>query len=145
MEAEIVQQLVASGATTLVGLMATEAWTQARSRFAALFGRGESDETEAAALERSRTAITRAREAGDAEAVNDLTGTWRGRLREALLENPEVARELQDILDEFRPKPAAAPGSVHNTISGTTVHGMVIQAGTVTGVSSHSTAAPPPS
>ncbi|MFE2726922.1 hypothetical protein [Kitasatospora sp. NPDC059327] len=144
METEIVQELVASGATTLVGLMATEAWTQARSRFAALFGRGETDEAEAAALERSRAAVTRAREAGDTEAVNDLTGTWRGRLREALLENPEVARELQAVLEEFRPK-LPAPGSVHNTISGGTVHGMVIQAGTVNGVSYHPTAVPPPS
>ncbi|MGV9264013.1 hypothetical protein ACWDRR_05050 [Kitasatospora sp. NPDC003701] len=133
MDAEIVQQLVTSGATTLVGLMATEAWTQARSRFAALFGRGEADEAEAAALERSRTAIVRAQAAGDTEAVNDLAGTWRGRLRQALLENPEVAEELQGILDEFRPQlPAPGGDSRNNTFSGT-VYGNVIQAGSVAG------------
>ncbi|MFI8085782.1 hypothetical protein ACIF6L_33955 [Kitasatospora sp. NPDC086009] len=134
MEAEIVQGLVTSGATTLVGLMATEAWTQARSRFAALFGRGETDEAEAAALERSRTVIARARETGDTGAVDDLTGTWRGRLRQALLENPEVADELRAILAEFEPRlPAPGGESLNNTITGRTMHGMVIQAKNVHG------------
>lgn len=139
------QQLVTSGATTLVGLMATEAWTQARSRFAALFGRGESDETEAAALERSRVVITRAQESGDTEAVNDLTGTWRGRLRQALLEDPGAADELQSILDEFRPQlPARGGVTVHNTISGGTVNGNVIQAQNVHGDVTYHQAVQPP-
>ncbi|MEV0531167.1 hypothetical protein [Kitasatospora sp. NPDC050463] len=144
MEAEIVQQLVTSGATTLVGLMATEAWTQARSRFAALFGRGEGDETEAAALERSRAVITRAQESGDTGAVDDLTGTWRGRLRQALLEDPGAADELQRILDEFRPQlPNRGAGIQYNTVSGT-VHGNVIQAQNVHGgVNYHQSAQPP--
>ncbi|MEE1826141.1 hypothetical protein [Streptomyces sp. BE20] len=130
MEAEVVQ-LVTAGASTLVGLMATEFWTQARSRFGSWLGRGEGDEAEEAALERSRAAVTRAQEAGDTRAVEDLTGGWRARLREALHENPAAARELEALLEEFGPRlPKPAAGSLNIAISGGTVQGSVIQAGT---------------
>ncbi|MFI6845799.1 hypothetical protein OG535_09015 [Kitasatospora sp. NBC_00085] len=117
MEAEIVQ-LATSGATTLVGLMATEAWTQARSRLAALFGRGRDAEEVAAELEEIRIEVVQAE--GEAELVADCTAELRGRLRR-LLRDPGAAAELRSILDEFTPQlPAQAQVTVHNEISGGT-------------------------
>ncbi|CAM5454626.1 hypothetical protein SCALM49S_06622 [Streptomyces californicus] len=50
MEAELTA-LAAWGATTFVGLMATEAWSQVRGRLARVLGRGEGDEVIDAELE----------------------------------------------------------------------------------------------
>nr|BEK64836.1 hypothetical protein KPHV_20630 [Kitasatospora purpeofusca] len=129
MEAEIAQ-LVTTGATTVVGLMATEAWTQARSRLAALFGRSRNAEEVSAELEEIRVEVVRAD--GDAELVGDQAAELRNRLRRLLREDPRAAEELESLLREFAPR-AQQPGTtVHNEISHGTIHGSVIQAGTIT-------------
>ena len=121
--------LATSGATTLVTLMATEAWTQARARFAALLGRGRSDEAELAGeLEELRTEVVRAQRAGDAGLAEEAAADWRGRLRRALRDDPEAVAELRSILAEFAP---AAGTVVHNSISGGTIHGSVVQGGDI--------------
>ncbi|MEV0192076.1 hypothetical protein AB0I39_26510 [Kitasatospora purpeofusca] len=132
MEAEIAQ-LVTTGATTVVGLMATEAWTQARSRLAALFGRGRDTEEVSAELEEIRAEVVRAD--GDAELVGDQAAELRNRLRRLLREDPRAVDRLRAVLEEFAPR-APQPGSVvyrsTNTLSGGS-HNTVIQAGFVNG------------
>ncbi|MFI1224840.1 MULTISPECIES: hypothetical protein [unclassified Streptomyces] len=129
MEAELTA-LAASGATTFVGLMATEAWTQARGRVARFLGRGEDDEAVDAELEESRAELTAARAEADEETAADIEAEWRTRLRRTLRANPEAAEELRSLLDELSPlEPEGKNVSInHNTISGGTYHGPVIMA-----------------
>ncbi|MFD4177276.1 hypothetical protein [Streptomyces anulatus] len=127
MEAELTA-LAASGATAFVGLMVTEAWTQARGRVARFLARGEDVDVIDAELEESREELTAARAAADDEAVADVEEEWRIRLRRALRANPEAADELRTLLDELSPLGAAAPEvSVTNSISGGTQNGPVFQ------------------
>lgn len=129
MEAELAA-LAASGATTLIGLMATEAWTQARDRVAGFFSRGREEE-----LDLSRAELVAAREAGDDQAVADVEAEWRTRLRRRLQADPEAAAELRLLLDELTPQlPAQQVRDVRNTVSGGVQHGPVIQAGTISGL-----------
>ena len=116
-------ELATSGATTLVGLMVTDAWTQARDRVVALFGRARAEDL-TAQLEVVRGEIVAG---GDAtEATSELAP----KLRRALAAEPDVADELLALLAELTPQ-AAEPGSFRNTINGGTFHGTVVQAGSV--------------
>ncbi|MFJ4097774.1 hypothetical protein ACIPYS_39955 [Kitasatospora sp. NPDC089913] len=125
MEAEIAQ-LVTTGATTVVGLMATEAWTQLRSRLAGLLGRGRDAEEVSAELEEIRVEVVRAD--GDAELVGDQAAELRNRIRRALRQDPQAAAELAALLREFAPR--QQPGlTVHNEIRGGTFNESVVQAG----------------
>ncbi|MCG6492789.1 hypothetical protein [Kitasatospora sp. A2-31] len=135
MEGEIVQQVMASGATTVVGLMATDAWTQVRTRLAALFGRGRNAEEVSAELEEIRVEVVRAGD--DAEVIEDSTAEVRGRIRRLVRQDPAAAAELHAILTEFGHHLPQQHIVVHNTVNGGTHHGFVVQAyqSTVNGVS----------
>ncbi|GAA2145856.1 hypothetical protein GCM10009760_34950 [Kitasatospora kazusensis] len=119
-------ELATTGATTLVGLMVTDAWTQARDRFGAFLARfGHQGVAEQLDVVREEIAA-----GGDsAEAVAELAP----RLRRALAADPAMATamaELLALLAEFAPE-AAEPGSVHNTINGGTYHAPVLMTGSV--------------
>ncbi|UGQ13452.1 hypothetical protein LO772_07535 [Yinghuangia sp. ASG 101] len=138
--------LASSGATTLVGAMATDAWTQARDRFAAWFGRGSAGQAEAVAreLEADRAAMVAADDDGDTTLAADIAAEWRGRLRRLLAADPAVARELEDLIAEFAP--GTVNEAVHNTVSGGSQQ-VVLQGRDVRGntVNSVHNAAPSPS
>ncbi|WP_441247152.1 hypothetical protein [Kitasatospora sp. McL0602] len=119
MDAELVT-LATSGATTMVGLMATEVWTQARGRFAALFGRSRAADVEAE--------LEEVRLAGD--APDELVAEWAPRLRRALAADDAMVPVLRELLAEFEPT-ARAEAGVHNIINGGTFHGPAIQAGSI--------------
>ncbi|MEU4114677.1 hypothetical protein AB0F71_09325 [Kitasatospora sp. NPDC028055] len=128
MEAEIVQQMVTSGASSLAGLMATAAWQQVSSRVSRMFGRGEEDEATSAELEVIRAEVV---EAGDDEdALADQTAVLRTRLRRLFREHPEAAEELREILAEFTPRQEPGSTYIYNTVSGGS-NGNVIQAGKI--------------
>ncbi|MFE7193592.1 hypothetical protein [Kitasatospora sp. NPDC057541] len=128
MEAEIAQ-LVTTGATTVVGLMATEAWTQLRSRLAGLLGRGRDAEEVSAELEEIRVEVVRAD--GDEELVDDQRAELRNRIRRLLRQDPQVAEELRALLEEFTPRQPQSVVVHHtvNTVRDSTVRGTVIQTG----------------
>ncbi|MFH9351031.1 hypothetical protein [Kitasatospora sp. NPDC017646] len=128
MEAEIVQQMVTSGASSLAGLMATAAWQQVSSRVSRMFGRGEEDEAASTELEEIRAEVL---EAGDDRgALADQTAVLRARLRRLFREHPDAADELREILREFAPQERTV--KVHNVIRDSTVNSdMVIQTGTM--------------
>ncbi|MFB7473305.1 hypothetical protein [Kitasatospora sp. NPDC056184] len=132
MEAEIAQ-LVTTGATTVVGLMATEAWTQLRSRLAGLLGRGRDAEEVSAELEEIRVEVVRAD--GDTELVGDQTAELRNRIRRLLRQEPDAAGELRALLEEFTPRQPRQVVITHtvNTIDHGTVNGTVIMTGPVHG------------
>ncbi|MFB6894526.1 hypothetical protein ACFCX4_35110 [Kitasatospora sp. NPDC056327] len=125
MEAEIAQ-LVTGGATTVVGLMATDAWTQLRSRLAGLLGRGRDSAEVSAELEEIRVEVLGA--GGDTGLVDDQTAEVRNRLRRVLREDPGAAAEFRSILLEFT-RGTANITVYNNTISGGSHRGSVIQVG----------------
>lgn len=129
MEAELTA-LAASGATAFVGLMVTEAWTQARGRVARFLARGEDVDVIDAELEESREELIAARRNGDEDGAADVAAEWRIRLRRALRDNPEAAEELRGLLDELAPgQPAGTTVSInHNTINDGVYNGPVIMA-----------------
>ncbi|AUG76083.1 hypothetical protein CFP65_1173 [Kitasatospora sp. MMS16-BH015] len=117
MEAELVA-LATSGATTMVNLMATNLWTTAQGRFAALFGH----RAEAVAEE-----LEEVREAGG--EAEDLIAEWRPRLQRLLAADPAAAAALRALVEEYAPPAEAHGGGVQNTISGGEFHQAVIQTG----------------
>ncbi|MFE2292539.1 ATP-binding protein [Streptomyces sp. NPDC059452] len=138
MEAELTA-LAASGATALVGLMATEAWNQVRGRVARFLARNDEESAAVdAELEESRAELIGLRAGADEDSAADVEEEWRLRLRRALRTNPEAAAELRDLLDELAPLRSAS------TVSVTTVHGTNLQGATVHGgITFHVPPAPP--
>ncbi|MFF0711337.1 hypothetical protein ACWEVM_07420 [Streptomyces bauhiniae] len=129
MEAELAA-LVTSGATTVVGLMATEAWEQARQRLVRLFARGGTTTAVDGELDELRGQLVAAAGSPDEEELaGDVTGTVRTRLRGLLRQDVTAADELSAFVDEFAPllNGAAAGNTVHNSVTGGTVHGPVVQ------------------
>lgn len=131
--------LASSGATTVVGLMATDAWTRVRDRIAGFFARGGPEQAGAAEEELglSHQDLAAARASGDpaeaAAVTADTEAVLRARLRRILRSDPEAAAEFRALLAELTPEQGLAAGNVHNTISGSTHHGMVIQARDISG------------
>lgn len=138
MEAELAA-LVASGAATAVGLMVTETWEQAKERFVRLLARGRDAATVDEELDRSQHALVAAAGTPDEENLaSDITAMLRLRLRGLLQEDPGVATELRRLTEEFSPATASdATGAVHNSISGGTVHGPVLQGRSFSHVTFH--------
>lgn len=130
-----VAALVTAGATTVVGLMASDAWTYASGRFARLLGRGgdgaETDEAATALeLRASRAELLMARADGDEAAATQVEETWRERLRAVLQHDESAARELAELLDDVNPGWRAPAGKVViNTINGGIYNDPVIMGG----------------
>ncbi|MEC4015260.1 hypothetical protein [Streptomyces sp. H27-D2] len=137
MEAELVA-LAASGATTLVGLMVSDAWTQGRERLVRFFARGGDEGSAEEELRISREELAAARAAEDEGAAADIEAGWRMRLRRVLQADPAAAEELRLLLAELAPWAGSEQGvTVHNTISGG-VNGPVFQGQQFTGLTFHS-------
>jgi hypothetical protein len=124
--------LASSAATTLVGLMVTDAWERFKTAVVSLWQRAHPDRAEAVGdeLAAARLEVLAAREAQDEQAELDLVTEWRGRLRRLVAGDPQLAEELRRLVAEFSPDPAQ-PGitqsvSMQATASG---HGRVYQAG----------------
>nr|WP_055504975.1 hypothetical protein [Nonomuraea pusilla] len=114
--------LLQTGATTLVTLMVTDAWSQFRTRLATMFGRrGGRDVVEAAAqdLEESRAHLLAARQAGDLQAAQDIEAEWRSRLRRLLADDPATAAELRAVVDAAAPRVAQVRMGDDIRVSGT--------------------------
>ncbi|MFF8732272.1 hypothetical protein ACF073_38300 [Streptomyces sp. NPDC015171] len=127
MEAELAA-LAASGASTLVGLMVSETWSQARERVARFFARGADEEAVAEELRLSEQELVAARASADELAVSDIEAGWRLRLRRALQADPGAAEELRLLLAELAPAAKSdAAVTVHNSVNGGVQHGPVIQ------------------
>ncbi|MFD3790845.1 hypothetical protein [Streptomyces cyaneofuscatus] len=117
--------LAQSAGVTLVGLMATDAWERTRDGVVGLWQRARPERADAVAAELGNT---REDLASDATAEGELAAEWQGRIRRLLIDRPEVAVELQRLLDELIPDtgPSVAPVSQSATASG---HSRLYQAG----------------
>nr|WP_229359968.1 hypothetical protein [Streptomyces albidoflavus] len=122
--------LAASGASSLVGLMVSDAWSAARDRVARLFARGGDEDQVAGELTAARAELAEADRNGDEEHRADIQEEWQLRLRRLLRSDPDAAAELRALLDEIAPaEPAAGGVVINNTVSGGTHHAPVIQVG----------------
>ncbi|MFD7064571.1 hypothetical protein [Streptomyces sp. NPDC059906] len=133
MEAELMA-LIGTGATTVVGLMVTDAWGQVRQRVVGLFASGAEAEADGVAgeLEESRTTLVAAEgTAAEEELRSDVTASVRLRLRRLLEQDPGAAGELRRLVDELAPA-SPPPGAVHNSITGGRQDGPVVQGHTFT-------------
>ncbi|WP_432865581.1 hypothetical protein [Microbispora rosea] len=127
--------LANTAGTTVVGLLATDAWDQAKSAVGSLWRRVRPEHAEVveAELVEARNEVVSARAAGDDSVERELVTEWQLKLRRLLAAEPTIATELHRLLqDELAP---ALPqggqvwsGSV--TMSGTASgHGKVYQLG----------------
>ncbi|WP_330330947.1 hypothetical protein OHS33_15275 [Streptomyces sp. NBC_00536] len=138
--------LAVSGATTLVNLMASEAWTQVSGRLARFFGRGGRDpEAAGAELEASREELRTALDGQDEDFAADIETEWRNRLRRVLAADPAAAAELRALMDEIAPQaPAGTTVNVKNTVRGGVHGGTVVQGHTIDGLTITQGGPPPP-
>lgn len=127
MEAELAS-LATSGATTLIGLMVSETWSQARERVARFFARGADEEAVDEELRLSEQELVAARASDDELAVADIEAGWRLRLRRVLQADPGAAEELRLLLAELAPGAGSdVAATVHNSVNGGVQNGPVIQ------------------
>lgn len=125
MEAELVG-LASSGATALVGLMVSDAWSGARDRVSRFLNRNTVAAAAAAGddaggddaggeLEASRAELVAAREDGDDALAGDVEAHWRTRLRSLLSQDPAAAEELRALLAELTAADDRAAGGAGRT------------------------------
>ncbi len=131
MEAELVA-LATAGATALVQQMLTDTWILARGRAVGFFSRGTADpEAVGADLDAARAELVDAQQSADEGTAADIQAEWRSRMRRTLRVDPQDTAELRELLDDLAPALLAQQSvEVHNTISGGTQYGPVIQTGT---------------
>ncbi|MEW1779514.1 hypothetical protein [Streptomyces sp. NPDC086777] len=136
MDAELAA-MAASGATTLVSLMVTDSWTHARALMGRFLARAGADTVAISGLDDARARLLPTGTAMDEHAASDIAAEWQTRLC-ALVETGALAGEdlsaLGASLRRLEAAAAGRSGTVHNTVSGGTQHGPIVQAGTVTGL-----------
>jgi len=94
--------LANTAGTTLVTLLATDAWGKSASAVGDLWRRVHPERAEAvrAELVEARAEVLAAQAAGDGVVESELVAEWRRRLRRLLAADPGVAAELRRVLDE---------------------------------------------
>jgi hypothetical protein len=125
--------LAATGATTLTGLMVTDAWTSVRDRLGQLFSSGGDPRRGTAELEFLRNGLITARDSGDAVSAAEVLLELRAWLLQLLQDDPVAGPELLRLLSARLGNAQDAPLTVHNVVSGGTQYGPVVQGGRVTG------------
>jgi hypothetical protein len=98
--AEALSALAAAGGTTLVKAMIADGWAATKIEFARLLGRGDASREKAAAdkLEQTRAEVAAA---GDEQAMVAARAAWAARLADLLEDQPEVADQLQALVDQI--------------------------------------------
>ncbi|WTC92173.1 hypothetical protein OH733_15690 [Streptomyces griseus] len=125
MNAELVA-LAQSAGTTLVGLMATDAWERTRNGVVALWQRARPERADAVAAELSNT---REDLTAYTDTEGELAAEWQGRIRRLLIDQPQVAEELQRLLDELSPSTSPAAAASVTQHASATGQSRVYQAG----------------
>lgn len=116
--------LASVAAATMVQLLTTAGWEQARTSMGALWRRVHPDraDTVESELEESRAVLIAARQDADepaeAEQIEaELVGEWQGRLRRLLAADPGLAVELRRVLAEELGPAAAEAGRDEPSVS----------------------------
>ncbi|MGY0070985.1 hypothetical protein ACWZEH_30265 [Streptomyces sp. QTS137] len=120
MDAEVAL-LAQSAGTTLVALMATDAWQHVRDGVTQLWRRTQPEraETVAAELEAGREDALAAAAADDQETLDELRLQWQAMVRRLLIARPAAIEELRALLDQLDPGGSVARQiAQHATASG---------------------------
>lgn len=133
MEAELAA-LASSGATTLVGLMVSDYWAQAKDGFVRLLTRLNPAEAPLGELETSRIELVTARLEHDNTKAAAIENHWHARLESLLRSDQTAADELRRLLDA---PPQRSTDSISNFNAGDTQFGSIIQAGHISGATFH--------
>ncbi|AKN71721.1 hypothetical protein QR97_19685 [Streptomyces sp. PBH53] len=136
MDAELAA-MAASGATTLVSLMVTDSWAHARALMGRFLARAGADTTAITGLDDARTRLLLTGTAADERATSGIAAEWQTRLGRLVETGALTGEDPSALGASLRRLAVAAPGhpaTVHNTVSGGTQHGPIVQAGTVTGL-----------
>jgi hypothetical protein len=119
---EAVAELAMTGAATVVGAMATDAWQAARTKVAGLLGRGDDSRRELAEtrLERAAAEVEIAEPDRREEVRERIAAAWQVRLVDLLEEHPEAEAELRRVIEDLssRLPPAQQSWVQHITASG---------------------------
>ena len=112
-----IADLARTAGTTMVTLMAGQAWEATRSGMVALWRRFQPARAEAVGdeLDATREDLLLARQSGDTDVEGELTAEWQGRVRRLLTAQPEVADELRRILAELTAQVPEQPSAVGET------------------------------
>jgi hypothetical protein len=127
-------QLLETAGTTLVAVMATDAWQSTRDGVVALWRRmnpARADGVETSLAE-TRADVVLAREQGDTAAEEALALQWQGRLLQFLTAHPDATEELDRVLRDARAQLPASEQTVIGTMrleARASGHGRVYQAG----------------
>jgi hypothetical protein len=99
MDAEITA-VASTATTTVVKLLATAGWEQAKAAVVGLWRRAHPERVETVRVElaRSRTGVLAARQAGDEQVEWALVGEWSGRLRRLVATDPALADEPRRLV-----------------------------------------------
>ncbi|MGW4751240.1 hypothetical protein [Streptomyces chartreusis] len=127
-----IAELARTAGTTVVTLMAGQAWESARDGVVALWQRFQPARAEAVGgeLEATRDDLLLARQSGDTDTEAELTAEWQARVRRLLITQPEVAAELRRILEELSPEgPDRRPSADVRLRAEVSGSGRVYQAG----------------
>ncbi|MEZ0094025.1 hypothetical protein [Streptacidiphilus sp. EB129] len=124
-----VAALVAGAGTTMVGLVATDAWQGFRNGMVALWRRAHPDRADAVAgeLDAAREELLAADPDERPELGAELASEWQGRTRRLLAAHPEAAEDLRALLDRFAAEIPSATTVVQRAIA--SGHARVYQAG----------------
>ncbi|MFF9492705.1 hypothetical protein [Streptomyces flaveolus] len=136
MDAELAA-LAASGATTLVCLMVTDSWAHARALMGRFLARSGADTAVIADLDDARTRLLLTSTTENEHATSGIVAEWQTHLCRLVETGALTGEDLSALGTSLRRLAAAAadrPATVHNTVSGGTQHGPIVQAGTVTGL-----------
>ncbi|MBT2451798.1 hypothetical protein J7F03_32995 [Streptomyces sp. ISL-43] len=111
-------QLLETAGTTLVAVMATDAWQSTRDGVVALWRRmspARADGVETSLAE-ARADVVLAREQGDTAAEEALALQWQGRLLQFLTAHPDAAQDLDRVLRDARAQLPASEQTVIGTM-----------------------------
>jgi hypothetical protein len=143
MAAETLAALATTGANTLVGAMATDAWQAAKGGVVRLFRRSGGEQQAAIEEQLSRNAI-RVEQAQDANSARQrLAPSWQLELESLLAEDPDAAEELTALIAEIQKQlPPAEQVWVQTNIARDQGTLFAVQGGNMV---VHQTASPDPS
>jgi hypothetical protein len=94
--------IVLAAGTALVSAMAADSWQQVRTATTALWHRFHPEQADeiAAELETLHASVLNAREQQDHDTEGAITGVWRLRLQQLLVDEPSAVGELRRLLEE---------------------------------------------
>ncbi|MFF8369244.1 MULTISPECIES: hypothetical protein [Streptomyces] len=103
--------LAGTAGTTLVTLLATDAWNSVRDGLVSLWQRARPDRAPviAAELGAAREELLSAQATSDRETEAEVRAEWQGRIRRLLSAHPELVEELRTLLVDVAPDSAALP------------------------------------